>query len=101
MAATFLYVGNADTNDISMFRLEPASGALTAVATIPIPDVSGIGPSTPMAISPDRRFMWVGNRFAPYQVAAFSIDPKTGALRYLGHGPLAYTISYIVPDKTG
>ncbi len=101
MAATFLYVGNADTNDISMFRLDPASGALTAIATIPIPDVSGVGPSSPMAISPDKRFMYVGNRFAPYQVAVFSIDPKTGALKHLGKGPLANTISYIVPDQTG
>ena len=36
-ADTFAYIGNADSNDISVFRVEPSSGEIKAVETVPFP----------------------------------------------------------------
>jgi 6-phosphogluconolactonase (cycloisomerase 2 family) len=36
-AATFLYVGSSDSQDITVLSLDPKSGALTQVAVTPVP----------------------------------------------------------------
>jgi len=68
---------------------------------IPIPGVTTPGMSTPMAVSPDRRYLYVGTRGAPQIVACFSIDPASGKLRHLGNAPLADSMAYISTDRTG
>ena len=94
------YVSNSESNDISVFGLDPKSGDLSAIAVVPVPDVK-IGSSSPLAVSPDKRFLFVGNRGEPYSVATFAIDPKSGTLTHLGKGPLADQMAYIVTDRTG
>src|SRR5215467_10124100 len=49
-ADTFAYIGNADSNDISVFHVEPASGEVKQLQTVPFPGVGKPGSSTPMAI---------------------------------------------------
>jgi 6-phosphogluconolactonase len=63
--ATFLYVGNAESNEVSVLRLDRETGELTIVETVAIPGVVKAGLSTPMAVSPDRRFLYVGTRGEP------------------------------------
>src|SRR5687767_9519636 len=48
-AATFVYVSNADSKDISVLQLDPAAGDLLLVQTVP----AG-GQVMPLAVSPDR-----------------------------------------------
>ena len=38
-AATLVYVGNADSNDINVLSLDPKSGDLTAVETVAVPGI--------------------------------------------------------------
>lgn len=97
----FAYIGNADSNDISVFRLAPETGAMTLVETTPFAGVDSPGASTPLAVSPDRRFLFAGVRSQPYQVLSFAIDAGTGRLRQLGSGPLADSMAYIATDRTG
>jgi 6-phosphogluconolactonase len=98
---TIAYVGSAESNEISVLGLDRGSGELTAVERVPIPGVQTPGMSTPMAVSPDRRFLYVGTRGEPKIAAGFAIDPATGRLRHVASGPLADSLAYIVTDRTG
>src|SRR5712692_877340 len=100
-AATFVYVGNAESNDIYVLQLERQSGDLTVVETVPIPGITKPGISTPMAVSPDRRFLYAGTRGEPKVAAGFAIDPASGKLKYVASGPLADSMAYLSTDRTG
>jgi 6-phosphogluconolactonase len=100
-ADTFAYVGNADSNDISVFRVEPKTGEMTLLETAPFVGVEKPGSSTPLAVSPDRRLLFAGVRSQPYAALSFAIDPKTGQLKYLGSGPLADSMANIATDRSG
>jgi 6-phosphogluconolactonase len=47
-AAIFVYVGNAESNEIYVLQLDRQSGDLTVVEKVPIPGVTKPGISTPM-----------------------------------------------------
>jgi 6-phosphogluconolactonase len=100
-AATFVYVGNAESNDIYVLQFNQQTGELTLVETILIPGVIKSGGSTPMSVSPDRRFLYVATRGEPQAVASFAIDPKSGKLKYIGSGPLTDSMAYISTDRAG
>ncbi|MGX1167854.1 6-phosphogluconolactonase [Bradyrhizobium sp. USDA 372] len=100
MAETFAYVGNADSNDISVFKMSE-SGEMTPVQTAAFKGVEKPGSSTPLAITPDRRVLIAGIRSQPYVAVSFAIDPKTGELSHLGNGPLADSMAYIATDRSG
>ena len=99
--ATIVYVGNTESNEISVLRLDRQRGDLSLVETVPIPGVQKPGGSTPMAVSPDRRFLYAATRGEPQIAAGFAIDPATGKLRHVASGPLADSLAYIVTDRTG
>ena len=61
MAATFVYVGNAESQSVTIFSLA-VDGALTPVDTKAVPGPAKPGSTTPMAVSPDKRFLTVGLR---------------------------------------
>ena len=48
-AATFLYVGSSDSQDITVLSLDPKSGALTPVGTTAVPGPAKPGGSLPLA----------------------------------------------------
>jgi 6-phosphogluconolactonase len=100
-AATFLYVGSSDSQDITVLSLDPKSGALTEVAKTAVPGPAKPGGSLPLAVSPDKKFIFAGLRSEPFSVATFSIDPKSGKLTHTGSGPLEGSMAYISTDKTG
>ncbi|MDI2073222.1 beta-propeller fold lactonase family protein [Bradyrhizobium sp. Mp27] len=99
MAETFAYVGNADSNDISVFKLAE-SGEMTPVQTAAFTGVDKPGSSTPLAITPDHRVLIAGVRSQPFLAVSFAIDPKTGQLSPIGNGPLADSMAIAV-DSTG
>jgi len=86
-ATTWVYVANAESNEISVLRLDRARGDLTAVATVPVPGVEQPGQSMPMAVSPDRRYLYVATRGEPRRAVGFAIDGATGSLTYVASGP--------------
>ncbi|WP_413741744.1 lactonase family protein [Sodalis sp. RH15] len=95
-AATFAYISNADSGDISVYRLDENSGLLTKAATKP----AG-GTVMPMAVSPDKHHLYAALRSKPYQVLSFSIDPADGHLTQVKSSPLAESMAYISTDATG
>lgn len=100
-AATFVYVSHAESNDVHVFRLDRESGDLTLVEKVPIAGIEKAGNSTPMALSPDRRFLYVGMRGEPKVAAGFAIEPGTGKLTHVASGPLSDSMAYIAVDRTG
>src|SRR5438034_10713085 len=88
-AATFVYLGNAESNEIYVLQLDRQSGDLTVVEQAPIPGITKPGNSTPMALSPDRRFLYVGTRGKPQVAVGFAMDPTSGKLKHIASGPLA------------
>ena len=100
-AATFVYVGNAESNEVWVLALDRQSGDLTVVEKVGIPGITKPGNSTPMAVSPDRRILYVGTRGEPKIVAGFAIDPASGRLKHLASGPLPDSMAYISTDRTG
>jgi 6-phosphogluconolactonase len=94
-AATFVYVSNAEDGDIGVYQLLD-SGALQ-----PGPRVAAAKVVMPMAVSPDRRFLYAASRSKPFSVHVYSIEPGTGALKPLSTSPLAESFPYISLDRTG
>jgi 6-phosphogluconolactonase len=99
-AATFVYVGNADSQDISVLELK-SNGDLVPVATTAVPGPTKPGASLPLSISPDKKLLYAGLRNEPYSVVTFSIDGNTGKLSPVGPGPLADSMAYILVDRSG
>ncbi|MGZ6174021.1 MAG: lactonase family protein [Gemmatimonadaceae bacterium] len=95
LAATFVYVSNAEDGDIGTYRLldsgELQPGARAKAASVVMP----------MAVSPDRRFLYASSRSKPYSVHVYSINRTTGALTQLSTSPLADSFPYISLDRTG
>ena len=95
LAGTFVYVSNADDGDIGTYSMQP-DGTLQPGAR-----VKAAGVVMPMAVSPDRRFLYAAARSKPFSVYAYAINPGTGALTHLATSPLAESFPYISLDKTG
>jgi len=73
-----LYVCLQDEDKIVAFAMDPDSGRLTPQADVP----AAGGPSV-LAISPDRRTLYVGHRVGQ-AISSFRIDRDTGELRPQG-----------------
>jgi 6-phosphogluconolactonase len=90
------YVSNADSRDIMVLKLDRDKGAVQVMQTV---DVGGT--VMPMALSPDKRFLYAAIRSEPYNVASFSVDANTGSLAKLGTAPLPDSMANIMTDRTG
>src|SRR5664279_5588074 len=99
-ALNFVYVGSSDSQDVTVLELK-SNGDLIAVATTAVPGPSKPGGSLPMAVSPDKKRLYVGLRNEPFTAVTFTIDQKTGKLTLVGNGPLADSMAYIATDRTG
>ena len=100
-AATFVYVGCTDSNEIHVLQLNPQNGDLTPVEKVTIPGITKTAGSTPMAISPDKKFLFAATRGEPMVAASFRIDPATGKLSHIANGPLDGSMAYIATDRSG
>ena len=90
------YVSNADSRDISVLSLDLATGAVQPLQTVPVG-----GTVMPLALSPDRRFLYAALRSEPYAVVSFAIDAATGRLQSIGQAPLPDSMPALATDKTG
>lgn len=95
-AATWVYVSNADSQDLSVLELDRNAATLKPVETVPL-----AGMAMPMAVSPDKRVLYVALRSQPFRVVSLAIDPASGKLRKLGEAPLADSMANIDTDATG
>ncbi len=99
---TVVYVSNAGSKEIFVFAMDRASGGLTQIERAAVPGTDKPSPtSIPMAVSPDRRFLYAALRSEPFPASSFAIDGESGRLTHLGTAPLADSMAYIVTDRTG
>jgi 6-phosphogluconolactonase len=90
-----LYVCLQDEDKIAAFAIDADTGRLTPSAEVP---VSG-GPSV-LAISPDRRVLYVGHRGEP-RISSFRIDPASGGLALQGAVAPSHAPTFLAPDRSG
>lgn len=80
--------GNRNPIGLSVFRLEPETGALT-----PVQQVASVNPSF-AALDPAKRFLYVTNEIDDYagrksgSIEAYAIDPDAGTLRLANRQPV-------------
>ena len=102
VARTIAYVANAESKDIFVFDMDRQSGALSLVERVPVPGTDLPSPtSLPMAVSPDRRFLYAALRSPPFAASSFGIDASSGRLSHLATTPLLCAMAYIVIDRSG
>jgi 6-phosphogluconolactonase len=90
-----LYVCLQDDDKIAVFAVDADSGRLTPSAPAP----AAGGPSV-MAISPDRKMLYVGHRARP-AIVSYRIDHATGGLSAAGTAPQADAPTFLAPDRAG
>jgi 6-phosphogluconolactonase len=90
-----LYVGLQDEDKIIPFVMNSETGTLTRQA-----EVTAAGGPSVMAISPDRRTLYVGHRTTP-AISSFRIDQRTGGLTLLGAVSQEHAPTFLAPDRTG
>jgi 6-phosphogluconolactonase len=95
MAATFVYVSNAEDGDIGMYTLR-SDGSLE-----PGKRFKAAKMVMPMSVSPDKRYLVAAVRSKPFSAHTYTIDRASGALNVVGTGPLADSFPYIHHDRTG
>src|SRR5580700_4805270 len=76
---SYVYVANADGQNISVFRLE-SDGALSACATVAAQSPPQTGRSMLLAISPDQRYLYAAflSGGAHFAATTFAIDGGSG-----------------------
>lgn len=89
-----VYTASPESQQIHVWRLN-AEGTLTLVQVVDVP-----GQVQPMAISPDKRFLYVGVR-PEFRVLAYRISPDDGALTYTAEAPLPGSPTHISTDRQG
>ncbi len=94
---TFMYVSLQRDDRIAQYILDPATGAAEHRA-----DYALTGMPAPMAVDPQRRFLFVGRRQAgEYGLTGFSIQPETGRLEQLNSVPLDGDPVHVSVDRSG
>ena len=90
-----MYVALQDDDRISVFTMDPASGALSWQE-----DTAVEGGPAPLALSPDKGVLHVGRR-GSQEIASYRVDSRTGSLSLIGAAPLQGEPVYLSTDRTG
>ena len=99
---TLVYVSCGDDKQIVVFEMDRGTGMLGELSRTDVPGTSEPSPSSlPLAISPDRRFLYAALRTAPFPVSTFAIDPASGGLRHAGLAALPDSMCYLSTDHAG
>jgi 6-phosphogluconolactonase len=99
---TIVYVSCAESKEIHAFRQNAESGALKALAIVPVPGADEPSPSNmPLALGPSSRTLYAALRTAPFPVSAFTVDPASGRLSYRRTAPLPAPMAYIAVSGGG
>jgi len=82
------YFSDEQGCSVTAFKVDRASGTLSAAGTVPsLPaGVTVRNTCSQIYLTPSGRFLYVGNR-GHNSIAAFAVDPATGRLTPAGHAP--------------
>lgn len=90
-----VYVSNGDSGTVTAYQLDKNHRRLTPVGEY----ATGLK-SMPMAVSADKKTLYVSVRSQPYHVSGWHIEPD-GALSHMGDTPLPEAMAYLALDKSG
>src|SRR5690242_16433274 len=90
-----LFVCLQDEDRIAIYAMDGDTGRLSPQGEAP----AAGGPSV-LALSPDRRTLYLGHRTRP-AISSFRIDHATGGLTPLGTVSAAHAPTFLAPDRTG
>jgi 6-phosphogluconolactonase len=91
-----VYISHADSREIYLLELNERDGSSTVVEKTPV-----TGSVMPLAISPDRKYLYASLRSEPYAVSSFAINPQSGKLKLVKTVPLADNMAYLSTDRSG
>ena len=91
----FMYITLSEEDRIAIYRMDPDSGDLQHQDDVPVE-----GRPAPMALRPDKRYLYVAQRDIN-QLSSFAVDQTTGGLTLIGQVPLASDPCYLGIDKKG
>lgn len=95
-AATFVYVSEAEDATIGAYLMDTKTGTLTSIGK------TDAGKTVmPMAVSPNKKFLYAVVRSQPTRVVTYAIDGKTGALTQKATAPLPDSMPYVSTDRSG
>ena len=94
--ACAVYVSCADSGTLETILLDEATGALEPLQTLTLG-----GMLMPMAVSPDRRRLYVARRSEPLAAITLAIDAATGRLAPLDEQALPASMANIATDASG
>jgi 6-phosphogluconolactonase len=95
-ARTVVYIANADSRELTVLELDEKDGTLRFIEKVPVS-----GEVMPLAISPNRKYLYASLRSKSFLVSSFAINPESGKLSALTTSPLADDMAYISTDRTG
>ena len=95
-AATFVYVSDAEDATIDAYVMDAKTGALSSIGK------AEAGKTVmPMAVAPNKKFLYAIVRSQPMRVLTYAIDGKTGALTQKATAPLPDSMAYVSTDRSG
>jgi 6-phosphogluconolactonase len=96
------YFSDEQGCSVTAYRLDRASGTLSAVETTPsLPvGISVRNTCSQIHLTPSARFLYVGNR-GHNSIAGFAVDPASGRLTPAGHAPTEAVPTAFGLDSTG
>ena len=83
----FLFAANEQTNNISVFSIDPATGALTLVSGSPFPTGGASGSGISLGVTPDNQFLFASSS-GSNNITVFSIAAN-GTLTAISGSPFA------------
>ena len=97
-----VYFSDEQGCSVTAYRLDRASGTLSAAGTVPsLPaGVTVRNTCSQIYLTPSGRFLYVGNR-GHNSIAGFAVDPATGRLTPAGHAPTEAVPTAFGLDSTG
>src|ERR1051325_1209855 len=93
--AQFAYVANGVSGNVSGYRINPTTGALTAIAGSPFR--AGLGPVS-VAVDPNSKFAYVAN-LSSNTVSGYTINATTGALIDIAGSPFPVPAGSSAPSS--
>ena len=91
----YMYVSVQEDDKIAILTMDAQSGKLTPKAEVPV-----TGGPNPMAISPDRKVLYVG-QVGSSELSSFRIDQDTGGLTQSGKVSLEAIPEFLATDRKG
>ncbi|MFC1928530.1 lactonase family protein [Chloroflexota bacterium] len=91
----YMYISISGEDKILIFTVDPETGKLESQGEVPV-----AGRPAPLAIDPERRFLYVGRR-DDLKISSYSIDWNTGGLSPVSTVPLETDPCYLATDRKG